>query len=536
MKKIVLISLFLSYTYFLQSQITLVKDINSGDQFSSLPHQFIKFNNHFYFSAYTEDSGFELHKSDGTETGTVLLKDINTIATGIGSVPSGFIVFNNYLYFTASDGINGRELWKTDGTSSGTKLVLDIDPNGSSDPENFYIFKDELYFSARDETIGEELRKININEELTSYDLVTGIDPSWPEQFIEYNERLYFVCVANQNKEFASSFLLWYYDPVLSQFFLIQEPQGDVKELTLFNNRLYFSALDFNVKSELWSHEFINGNAGSPPTIITQSLTSFNGNGESAPENLVVVDSSLYFSAQILDENNQNLGIELCKFDSAGNYSLVMDIINGNEGSDPVNLISYKNELYFYAIHDSFYKLWKSDGTTEGTSLLNENALAIIGYSPTLFNDELYFDAIDQFNGSELWKTDGTVSGTSLVENYRSSALSFSPSNLFVFNDELFFSGDGDLGNELYKYSSESLKTNNLNFIDLRVFSTSNKNIQIVNENNLKLHLNLFDIKGRKIYKKIITKSEKIKVLKTGIYFIKIFNNSGSFTKKVFIE
>ena len=38
-------------------------------------------------------------------------------------------VFNNELFFAATDG-NGTELWKTDGTESGTVMVKDIYPGG----------------------------------------------------------------------------------------------------------------------------------------------------------------------------------------------------------------------------------------------------------------------------------------------------------------------------------------------------------------------------------------------------------------------
>jgi ELWxxDGT repeat protein len=33
---------------------------------------------------------------------------------------------NGTLFFTANDGVNGYELWKSDGTSSGTVLVKDV--------------------------------------------------------------------------------------------------------------------------------------------------------------------------------------------------------------------------------------------------------------------------------------------------------------------------------------------------------------------------------------------------------------------------
>ena len=71
-----------------------------------------------YFSGNDGSAGVELWKTDGTEAGTVLVKDINA---GSGdSSPSLFTVLNGETYFQASDGADGMELWKTDGTAAGT--------------------------------------------------------------------------------------------------------------------------------------------------------------------------------------------------------------------------------------------------------------------------------------------------------------------------------------------------------------------------------------------------------------------------------
>ena len=47
-------------------------------------------------------------KSDGTASGTVMVKDIRS---GGGSYPNEFTAIGNTLYFAANDGTNGEELF-----------------------------------------------------------------------------------------------------------------------------------------------------------------------------------------------------------------------------------------------------------------------------------------------------------------------------------------------------------------------------------------------------------------------------------------
>ena len=96
------------------------------------------------------------------------------------SSPNNFIAVNGTLFFSANDGLTGTELWKSDGTQAGTVLAkeiyfgkragmndfyfdyqMSIMPNSSS-PSILTSYKGMLVFRASDPE-GQELWKYDPN-------------------------------------------------------------------------------------------------------------------------------------------------------------------------------------------------------------------------------------------------------------------------------------------------------------------------------------------------------------------------------------
>jgi ELWxxDGT repeat protein len=117
----------------------LVKDVNTG------PLTLFD-GNLFFFSS----SLAGLWKSDGTEAGTEVVK------TGL-SQSSELLAVDGGLLFASTDSDHGNELWRSDGTQSGTVHVQDIFPGPDhSIPSAFTPLGDRVLFLANDGVAGEE--------------------------------------------------------------------------------------------------------------------------------------------------------------------------------------------------------------------------------------------------------------------------------------------------------------------------------------------------------------------------------------------
>lgn len=131
----------------------MVKDIDPGRP-SSDPELLTPSNDLLYFTAKRT-----LWKTDGTAEGTV---SVSATQVCHGEFDTRMGVLGGKIAFAGCGPDSGTELWISDGTSSGTRLLKDIWPGPSSSvPSEFTTVSNRLFFVADDGIRGDELWKLD---------------------------------------------------------------------------------------------------------------------------------------------------------------------------------------------------------------------------------------------------------------------------------------------------------------------------------------------------------------------------------------
>jgi ELWxxDGT repeat protein len=183
-----------------------VKEFGYNDlEGAPAPNNFTAIGNRLYFTAYDLDAGEELWVSDGTEGGTRRVKDINIAPNSVApydtknasSHPTSLADVNGTLLFSVDDGVHGRELWRSDGTVSGTILVRDINPGPLSSAVASIKQVDSsgwALFAASDGLGGVELWRTQgtLQSTLLVQDIALGASSSLPEAFTVSSARVFF--------------------------------------------------------------------------------------------------------------------------------------------------------------------------------------------------------------------------------------------------------------------------------------------------------------------------------------------------------
>lgn len=474
-----------------QNGTVLIKDINPGTM-SSLPHYFRASEGKVFFWANDGVHGEELWVSDGTAAETHLVKDINpgvSNAFNISSIYSGATA-SGMFYFTAMETVAGAELWKTDGTENGTTLVKDIFPGvANSNITEITAFDDQVYFAATDHLNGTELFGSDgtaVNTGMVKALNLSGAGSS-PLGFVTFKDRLFF-----RAKDETHGFEAWSSDGTASGTTLLKDifpgaGEGQPFFQDSFNNLLFFTAQHPEYGIEVWKTD------GTPDgTEILKDI--FPGTGSISVQHVVGLDNHIVFTGylpqygaepwtsdgteantmllQDIDPNGQSFahflrqsvelngqkvalfeasnsasGTGLWKTDGTSSGTEFLHNFSGPSSFSVYNAIQLGNEVFFSAgAPDN--ELWKTDGTPTGTVLVKDINPGIFWSgnpaSMTLFKGKIWFGAADAQSGRELWVSDGTESGTQLFKDINPNGDSYIY-DLFNLNDELlFFTANSD--------------------------------------------------------------------------------------------
>jgi len=351
-----------------------------------------------YITIKTDDTTLQIWKSDGTDLGTVLVKD-NIAIWGVPTFQGS--VNNIFIYTIQVPSTNNSRVWRSDGTDSGTyELTEELDGNGSTgSTSNFsqYIkYNNKLYFITR-YSLYETDGTINGTNNITSVwnaqnDIVSFGD------VIELNGKMFFSFFSkNLNK---------------LSIYKSDGTFNGTSEIYTVTNSQYFYPSYLNTSGDNLIFSSVNTNNGtslfyldSNTNLVTEIIEI-----DQAPQEPIIFKHSR--SALSLDNINGNLFFVSSPKNSTSKKGWILD--KSSTTLSPVeeldNLfhgigqkIIYKNDLYY----SKDYQLWKFNTNSLNINTFKNNQELQVFPNPT--SDFIYFNRPDDISQIKVYDLNGKL-------------------------------------------------------------------------------------------------------------------------------
>jgi ELWxxDGT repeat protein len=496
----------------------LVRDIVPGPSSSGISG-IVAVGDKVYFIA-SNASGFAstLWVSDGTESGTRQVVARDQLAA---LESSGLTIIDGVIYFAGANRLNGYEPWKSDGTDAGTTMIRNLarDVAPSSNPFNLIAAGDWVYFAAWDgsgpvsnnggqpsmwrsdgtadgtlkianffgdnfRTVGHSLYFGRSSSGWTSNGTPEGTSTlAFPNSvlkgpsfaFANGDTFFFFGSDGTNDGLFAvkqspnavpealgvggSIFInqagrtlfagngVWTSDGTRAgTYSIVPATEERVTELTSMGGNIYYVTQSTNGPGKLWRND---GTFES--NVLLKSLPA-------APVVLTAAERHLFFlsGGQLWVSDGTEAGTQVL---TAGTTFLSTFAVTGGRA--------------IFAETDAANGLepWVSDGTVAGTHLLRDLYPGTFGSFPselTSVRASVYFTAADNLSGSEIWMTDGTSEGTTLAADVVPGSSGSFPHQYVEAGDRLFFTATtAETGNELWALPLPT--STRLNVNDVRI-------------------------------------------------------------------
>ncbi|MGE5520164.1 MAG: T9SS type A sorting domain-containing protein [Candidatus Dadabacteria bacterium] len=352
--------------------------------------------NYLYFIANDGLHGNELWKTDGTATGTMIVADVNLGSGSTNFYWQPFAVLGNSLLFTTiNESDYSYQVWKTDGTATGTILLKSFGPNSGYltyffGEDWYYKFNNKIYFNVSSGTWNPHLWVSDGTVNGTV--LVKDID-AMLSNAITVNNHFYF-----SGGSAATGGGLWISDGTTAGTYILKEifPNTAADYYlnlqpfdytngysdNLFHGKFFFIAIN-NTDYQLWiSDGTIDGSSKvmdmntAGGTEITNSLSYY------------YTAEGLYFTS------NNGTGVEPWFTDgTTPGTHIIADINPGTGSSNPNYLFVYNNRLYLNA-------------TNGDNSVVNTDLYVLTGKATVLPVSLLQFSATKMTESVHLqWLT-----------------------------------------------------------------------------------------------------------------------------------
>jgi ELWxxDGT repeat protein len=448
----------------------LVKDLYPGTYpgpYNYVPHSLTRIGDTIFLIGDVSD----LWQTDGTEAGTHRVTTFDVLS--LQTLPTELTSLDSTLLVVADDALVGNELWRSDGTYSGTTVIKDIRVGtNSSSARAIGRVGDHLYAEADLNPFLSDVKLWTIDGTPVMPQFVTDLGiigyPSTILSWASFADRFYYVAshgLPNALSETDGTpsgshvikdqfwvntvrvagsrmFLvgndggLWVSDGTTKGTVELLRGRGiDLEALENYLTPLGNDVL-FTYRSELWRSD------GTPEgTVILKDFNSM------VPKSLTIIDGVVYFTI-----TNRALTLtptrELWRTDGTAAGTVRVKQFSSDPFRSTLGNLTKNGATLFFTADDA---LWKSDGTELGT--VQVKTIPRYGYKLTLVGSKLFFTAplVNYGNVTELWVSDGTSAGTAPVTTGMWDH-GQSPAQLTTVSNTLYFvADDGEAGLELWK-------------------------------------------------------------------------------------
>lgn len=451
--------------------------------FSVAPYhnKFIKFKGDLYFTTIGSSNSYELWKTDGTQSGTIEIKD---------STGAFYPMINdqNFMYLWRPSP-TGVLLTKSDGTESGTTTILNLyNIVLSPDYTDYLVFKNAILYINTNSTLSInkiDLATLSITSLASNYSpnangynthLITNVDCDtalffserrndksyvWKVKASNFNTKTIDTLDTNLDKFYRTpSYVLYFSDAKLKSLggngdklttlcdtLRTMPHYGQTIYASVLNSTLYFIAAGKNSGYKLWKSDGTKNG-----TVIIRELPA-------APIDFFVMDNFIYFKL---------IG-QPYLWRSDGTFA--QTTIASTLPNVSIDSLTRFKKIFWVANHNAFFwgnssskgsEPYFTNGTTSDivADLNTSNESSFPLKQALTINGIIYFTADDGAHGYELWKTEGNGSSTTLIKDIAIGIRSSNIGNMIEMNGILYFTAnDGFHGSELWRSDGTEIGT-----------------------------------------------------------------------------